>query len=123
MRFSKLSAIAALAFGFASAGHTARLPLSRFGTIRRPLETRVYRREGRDETRFATIFELVPQTFVVPRRSTRPTWRDRYPSPGERQPTLPLGQDSMAVATTRVPPDCELAMLSFPPACASSSRT
>jgi dienelactone hydrolase len=49
-----------------SAGHTARLPLSKFGTIRRPLETRVYRREGRDETRFATIFELVQQTFVIP---------------------------------------------------------
>jgi hypothetical protein len=26
----------------------------------------VYRREGRDETRFATIFELVQQTFVIP---------------------------------------------------------
>ena len=49
-----------------SAGHTAHLPLSRFGTIRRPLETRIYRREGRDETRFATIFELVQQTFVIP---------------------------------------------------------
>ncbi|MES2180069.1 MAG: hypothetical protein V4550_19585 [Gemmatimonadota bacterium] len=49
-----------------SAGHTAKLPLSRFGTIRRPLETKVYRRDGRDEARFATMFELVPQTFVMP---------------------------------------------------------
>ncbi|MEP6618761.1 MAG: MFS transporter [bacterium] len=49
-----------------SAGHAARLPLSRFGTIRRPLETKVFRREGRDEQRFATTFELVPQTFVMP---------------------------------------------------------
>ena len=49
-----------------SAGHGARLPLSRFGTIRRPLDTKVYRRDGRDEQRFATTFELVPQTFVLP---------------------------------------------------------
>lgn len=49
-----------------SAGHVARLPLSRYGTIRRPLKTRIYRRQGRDEVRFATIFELVPQTFVLP---------------------------------------------------------
>ncbi|MEO8337760.1 MAG: hypothetical protein ABI664_22480, partial [bacterium] len=49
-----------------SSGHSARLPLSRFGTIRRPLDTRVYRREGRDDQRFATTFELVPQTYVLP---------------------------------------------------------
>jgi dienelactone hydrolase len=49
-----------------AAGNTARLPLSRFGTIRRPLDTRVYRRAGRDTQRFATIFELIPQTFVMP---------------------------------------------------------
>ncbi len=49
-----------------SAGHSARLPLSRFGPIRRPLETFVYRRGGRDEQRFTTTFELVPQTFVMP---------------------------------------------------------
>jgi hypothetical protein len=49
-----------------ASGRTATLPLSRFGTIRRPLETRIYRREGRDESRFATIFELVPQTYVLP---------------------------------------------------------
>ena len=49
-----------------SAGHSARLPLSRFGPIRRPLDTKVYRRDGRDELRFAATFELVPQTFVMP---------------------------------------------------------
>ena len=49
-----------------SAGRSAKLPLSRFGTIRRPLDTKVYRREGRDEQRFATTYELVPQTFVLP---------------------------------------------------------
>jgi dienelactone hydrolase len=49
-----------------AAGHSARLPLSRFGTIRRPLDTRVFRRDGRDAQRFATTFELVPQTFVMP---------------------------------------------------------
>jgi hypothetical protein len=49
-----------------AAGHTARLPLSRFGTVRRPLEARVYRRSGRDTQRFANIFELIPQTFVLP---------------------------------------------------------
>ncbi len=49
-----------------SAGNSAQLPLGRFGTIRRPLETRVYRREGRDSLRFAALFEIVPQTFVLP---------------------------------------------------------
>ena len=49
-----------------SAGRSAKLPLSRFGTIRRPLDTKVYRRDGRDEQRFATTYELIPQTFVLP---------------------------------------------------------
>ena len=49
-----------------AAGKIARLPLSRFGIARRPLDTRIYRREGRDATRFATIYELIPQTFVMP---------------------------------------------------------
>ncbi|HEY4658800.1 MAG TPA: hypothetical protein VIH11_04750, partial [Gemmatimonadaceae bacterium] len=40
--------------------------LSRFGAVRRPLETRIYRRQGRDETRFQNIFELVLQTYVLP---------------------------------------------------------
>ena len=49
-----------------AAGHTARLPLSRFGTIRRPVDVHLYRRAGRDTQRFASIFELIPQTFVLP---------------------------------------------------------
>ena len=49
-----------------AAGNAARLPLSRFGAVRRPLETRIYRRQGRDETRFQNIFELVLQTYVLP---------------------------------------------------------
>lgn len=47
-------------------GHTARMPISRYGPVRRPLEVRLYRREGRDEQRFANIFEYVPQSFVLP---------------------------------------------------------
>lgn len=49
-----------------AAGHSAKMPLARYGTIRRPLETKIYRREGRDDTRFATTFEMVLQTFVIP---------------------------------------------------------
>ena len=49
-----------------TAGHVARLPLSQFGIARRPLDTRIYRRPGRDAARFSTIFELIPQTFVMP---------------------------------------------------------
>jgi dienelactone hydrolase len=47
-------------------GVTARLPLSRYGAIRRPLETYIYRRRGRDQQRFANLYELVLQTYVVP---------------------------------------------------------
>jgi dienelactone hydrolase len=47
-------------------GCAARLPLSRFGIARRPLEARIFRRGGRDAQRFANIYELVPQTFVMP---------------------------------------------------------
>lgn len=49
-----------------TAGHVARLPLSQFGIARRPLDSRIYRRAGRDTARFSTIFELIPQTFVMP---------------------------------------------------------
>lgn len=49
-----------------TAGHVARLPLSRFGIARRPLDSRIYRRAGRDTARFSTIYELIPQTFVMP---------------------------------------------------------
>ena len=49
-----------------AAGQVARLPLSHFGIARRPLDTKLYRRAGRDATRFTTTFELIPQTFVMP---------------------------------------------------------
>ena len=49
-----------------TAGHVAKLPLSQFGIARKPLDTRLYRRPGRDAARFNTIFELIPQTFVMP---------------------------------------------------------
>jgi len=49
-----------------TAGHVARLPLSRFGIARRPLDAKIYRRAGRDAQRFTSIFELIPQTFVMP---------------------------------------------------------
>jgi dienelactone hydrolase len=49
-----------------AAGRTARLPLSRFGVARKPIESRLYRRAGRDAQRFANLYEIVPQTFVMP---------------------------------------------------------
>src|SRR5262249_949682 len=48
------------------AGHTARLPLSRYGCARHPLEANVYRRRGRDKQRFTNNYELVPQSFLLP---------------------------------------------------------
>jgi dienelactone hydrolase len=49
-----------------AAGASARLPLSTYGAVRRPLETYVYRRSGRDKLRFASLHELVLQTYVIP---------------------------------------------------------
>ncbi|MBM4194742.1 MAG: hypothetical protein FJ202_10250 [Gemmatimonadetes bacterium] len=49
-----------------SDGRTARMPLTRYGVVRRPLEIKVYRRKGRDAQRFANLFEYVPQTYVLP---------------------------------------------------------
>ena len=48
------------------AGNVARLPLSKFGIARRPLDVRVYRRDGRDAQRFSNIAEMIPQTFMMP---------------------------------------------------------
>ena len=45
---------------------TARVPLSRFGAIRRPLETRILRRERREKQRFANLYELVLQSYTLP---------------------------------------------------------
>jgi hypothetical protein len=45
---------------------TARLPITRFGVPRRPLETHVLRRADREKQAFANTFELVLQTYVMP---------------------------------------------------------
>ncbi len=49
-----------------ASGRTARLPLSNFGAVRRPLESYIYRRKGRDKTQFPTLAEPVMQTYVIP---------------------------------------------------------
>ncbi len=49
-----------------AAGHVARVPLSEFGAVRRPLETYIYRRKGKDKTQFPTLAEPVLQTYVMP---------------------------------------------------------
>ena len=47
-------------------GNRARLAVSRYGVVRRPLEIGVLKRKGRDKTSFASQNEVVPQTYVVP---------------------------------------------------------
>jgi dienelactone hydrolase len=49
-----------------AAGVAARVPLSRYGAIRRPLETRVLRRGDREASAFAQLHELVLQSFTIP---------------------------------------------------------
>jgi hypothetical protein len=44
----------------------ARLPLSRYGVPRRPLEVHILRRADEEKVRFPTQFEIVLQTYVVP---------------------------------------------------------
>jgi len=47
-------------------GDTARVALSRYGPVRRPPEVTVQRRKGLDKKQFASLTELVLQTFVIP---------------------------------------------------------
>jgi dienelactone hydrolase len=47
-------------------GRTARVTLSDYGAIRRPLETYVMRRRDREEERFTDHWELILQTFSIP---------------------------------------------------------
>lgn len=47
-------------------GRTASVPLSAYGVPRRPLESYVYRRAGRDKQGFASTSEIVLQTYVIP---------------------------------------------------------
>jgi len=49
-----------------AAGEVARVPLSRYGVARKPLETHVLRRSDREKQRFATLHELVLQTYTIP---------------------------------------------------------
>ncbi|MBC7895266.1 MAG: MFS transporter [Cytophagaceae bacterium] len=48
------------------AGRTARVALSTYGPVRRPLESYVYRRAGRDKLRFGNVYEIVLQTYTIP---------------------------------------------------------
>jgi dienelactone hydrolase len=47
-------------------GMTARLPLSRYGAVRKPLEITVRRRKGRDESNFRNLYEMILQTYIIP---------------------------------------------------------
>jgi len=49
-----------------AAGHSARLPLSRFGVPRRPLEIHILRRRDEEKQRYPTQYEMVLQTYVLP---------------------------------------------------------
>lgn len=49
-----------------AAGHTARLPITKFGVPRRPLEIHVLRRKDQEQQRYPTQYELVLQTYVMP---------------------------------------------------------
>jgi hypothetical protein len=49
-----------------AAGHTARLPITKYGVPRRPLEIHILRRGDEERQRFPTQFELVLQTYVMP---------------------------------------------------------
>ncbi len=48
------------------AGTAARVPLSAYGPVRRPLDIFVMRRKGRDKAQFASTHEIVLQTYVIP---------------------------------------------------------
>ncbi len=47
-------------------GAAVRLPLSRYGVTRRPIEVTVLKRKGEDKSAFLSLSELVPQTYVIP---------------------------------------------------------
>jgi dienelactone hydrolase len=51
-----------------ASGKAARLPLSRYGAPRRPLDVFISRRKGRDKSNFQSTHELVLQTYVIPVR-------------------------------------------------------
>lgn len=47
-------------------GTAAKVPLSSYGPVRRPVESYIYRRAGRDKLRFGSLSEIVLQTYVIP---------------------------------------------------------
>ena len=47
-------------------GNVARVPISQYGAVRRPLAINVLRRERFERTNFRTRFEIVPQSYVIP---------------------------------------------------------
>ncbi|MEO7084643.1 MAG: MFS transporter [Gemmatimonadaceae bacterium] len=49
-----------------ASGHIARLPITRFGVPRRPLEIHILRRADEEKQRYPTQYELVLQTYVMP---------------------------------------------------------
>jgi dienelactone hydrolase len=49
-----------------AAGRTARVALSEYGAIRRPLETHVMRRADQDRRRFQNPWEMILQTYSIP---------------------------------------------------------
>ena len=51
-----------------SSGRTARVTLSEYGALRRPLETYVMRRGDREAARFQSHWELILQTYSIPLR-------------------------------------------------------
>jgi hypothetical protein len=48
------------------AGTAARVALSAYGPVRRPLDIFVSRRSGRDKANYSTTYEIVLQTYVIP---------------------------------------------------------
>lgn len=49
-----------------AAGASARVPLSRYGVVRRPLDISILRRKDREKTAFARQFEMVLQSYAIP---------------------------------------------------------
>jgi hypothetical protein len=49
-----------------ASGKAARVPLSGYGAVRRPLESYIYIRSGRDKLRFGSLTEMVLQTYTIP---------------------------------------------------------
>lgn len=49
-----------------ASGTAAKVPLSTYGPVRRPVESYIYLRSGRDRQRFGSLSEIVLQTYVIP---------------------------------------------------------